>query len=114
MDTSKLRGFQSAKRWAETRDGISIEAIPHPEGGGIIPDDVSLDALLTEDLTWEELMSRMNATGLKISKMAALDADKLIDRVAEAMRLRRRELIAQPLERIWRELAKTAIGEMGK
>lgn len=33
----------------------------------------------------------------------------MIERVAEAMRLRRRELIAQPLDRIWFDLARTAV-----
>lgn len=34
---------------------------------------------------------------------------EMIDKVAQAMKNKRRELIAQPLDRIWAELAKTAI-----
>lgn len=37
---------------------------------------------------------------------------KIIDRGAEAMRAKRRELIAQPLDRIWPDLMRTAIEAM--
>lgn len=38
--------------------------------------------------------------------------DSMVERVARAMEARRRELIAQPLARVWNELARAAIASM--
>lgn len=47
---------------------------------------------------------------LRVSGLPTVEHDEIINQVADAMEQRRAELIAQPLARIWPDLAKVAVG----
>jgi hypothetical protein len=102
MNTTKLTAYQAAKASATVRDGVSLTNTLHPTSNGPAPDDIDLnpDSLVTVEAP--------------PSLVVMIEADKLLELVSLAMKARRRELIAQPLDRIWGELAKTAIEEIGR
>lgn len=121
-DVRRLSGWQAAKRWAErsesARDIVTGQETPAPPVAAVAPPRVivlppsSRPTMLVSRGTQAKPLSVQDTKYILENGTDAFRKMKITDAVSAAMRARWKELIADPLDRIWDQLAKTAIDTM--